>query len=455
MLDDKYWKFVGKLDSESKKDVDELRAKYEGYNNKNSRKSLAYYKKKKYDVTKYFDFNGLTSDLTHYSRNIESVGKDGLYWFTSDDCVHHKSCDVYPIHRILPKSKVISCNEILTEILPSIYECVEKHGKKCKNIIDSGYYRIIMKTVYPKTGEEIVLKMMKTKSIKKERDIIRHIRESILLSHLYDLEKEWINKPENRDKLFTQTLGNGKVSRQRGFNYVEEYGHCVTPLWISISPLYKVPLDKWILNGYAKLSKLSKLIYMSLQIAYSVELIHSIPGGPFHHTDIQPRQFLLDDNDYVYINDFNRGKFQPYHFGEDKVEKCWYCGHRSRGHWRAPEEPKKRPLNEKLDIFSMGLTIWALYSNDIPFREATFDDLTYIYYDLRRIPAMTDNMPPAIKDIIRSCLRFEPRQRPTATQVVNLLEDIYFYNLETVTEGFHDFTSYELEEANTWQGMLM
>lgn len=314
-----------------------------------------------------------------------------------------------------------------------------------------------MKTIYNKTGEEIVIKMMKPKSIKKERDLIRHIRESILLTYLYDLEKEWIlinknneNNDDNNGNLYTQSLNNGKLLKKRGFHYVEEYGHCITPLWISISPLYKIPLDKWILNGFAKKTKLKKLIFMSLQITYSVELIHSIPGGPFHHTDIQPRQFLLDWNDNIYINDFNRGKFQPYYFNNNKIIKCWYCGHRSRGHWRAPEEPKKRPLNEKLDIFSMGLTIWSLFSNDIPFNDATFDDLQYIYYDLRRIPKMTSNIPPSIKDIIKLCLHFNPRERPTATKIVNMFEDIYFNKLNILTEGFKDYTSQQLLNSNTW-----
>lgn len=307
-----------------------------------------------------------------------------------------------------------------------------------------------MRTVWEQTGEQIVIKMMKPKSIKKERDLIRHIRESILLALLYDLEQEYKIQFEDSDKLFIESRNN--IERKRGFNYVEEYGHCVTPLWISVSPLYKMALDKWILSGYAKESKLSKLIFMSLQIAYSVELIHSIPGGPYHHTDIQPRQFLLDDHDNVFINDFNRGKFQPFYFGDDNINihKCWYCGHRSRGHWRAPEEPKKRPLNEKLDIFSMGLTIWSLYSNDIPFRDATFDDLTYLYYDLRRIPAMTPNIPPAIKDIIRSALTWDPRQRPSASKIVTMFENIYFEELEIVTEGFMDITSQQLMDGNTW-----
>ena len=86
----------------------------------------------------------------------------------------------------------------------------------------------------------------------------------------------------------------------------------------------------------------------------------------------------------------------------------------------------------------------------IPFKEASFDDLSYLYFDLRRIPPMTPNIPPAIKDIIRACLRWDPRQRPTATQVVQMLEDIYFRNLNNITEGFQNYTSEEIMNANTW-----
>ena len=303
----------------------------------------------------------------------------------------------------------------------------------------------------------MMVKMMKTTSIKKERDLLRHIRESILLGRLYDAEQRVlrddavdvdIDRHPLRKRTFKQSVGG--VSRERAFQFVEELGHCVTPLWISVSFLYKMALDKWILSGYAEQSELEKLIFMSLQIADSVHLLHSVDGGPFHHTDIQPRQFLLDDNDRVFINDFNRGKFQPFFFGKRRIERCWYCGHRSRGHWRAPEEPVKRPLNEKLDIFSLGLTIWALYSNEVPFKDATFDDLPAIYYDQRRIVPMTPNMPPAIKQLIRSALRFDPRHRPTAKQMVREIDRIYFDDLDAVAQGLQHRTSKHLMEQRTW-----
>jgi len=63
---------------------------------------------------------------------------------------------------------------------------------------------------------------------------------------------------------------------------------------------------------------------------------------------------------------------------------------------------------------------------------------------------MTPNIPPAIKDIIRSALTWDPRQRPSASKIVTMFENIYFEELEIVTEGFMDITSQQLMDGNTW-----
>eukprot|EP01084_Bolivina_argentea_P095391 171509_1 len=126
-LNDNYWNLANALDSDSEKDIEQLKKKYikirenKYINNKDEKENA---------INKYFDFNGLTSDLVLFDKNTKSLGLNGDYWYTSSNCVEHKSCEVYPIHRILSKSKIISCKEILTKILPLIYECINKNGKK-------------------------------------------------------------------------------------------------------------------------------------------------------------------------------------------------------------------------------------------------------------------------------------------------------------------------------------
>eukprot|EP01084_Bolivina_argentea_P138366 243610_1 len=74
-LNTTYWKLIAKLDKEHKKDVKALRAKYDAYNNAHdARRRLTLTRSRAKDVSKYFDFNGLTSDLTLYYKRTPSVG---------------------------------------------------------------------------------------------------------------------------------------------------------------------------------------------------------------------------------------------------------------------------------------------------------------------------------------------------------------------------------------------
>eukprot|EP01084_Bolivina_argentea_P095390 171508_1 len=130
-LNDNYWKLIAAIDDrDSEKDVAQFKMKYTQYNNNITNDDTINNMNTKQHVNKYFDFNGLTSDLTLFKKRTKSIGENGMYWYTSKNCVEHKSCDVYPIYRILSKSKIISCKEILTKILPLIYECINKNGKK-------------------------------------------------------------------------------------------------------------------------------------------------------------------------------------------------------------------------------------------------------------------------------------------------------------------------------------
>ncbi len=140
----------------------------------------------------------------------------------------------------------------------------------------------------------------------------------------------------------------------------------IDPTYISIAPYYNLTYEKFIKSGQASNSSIKKLIKMSIDIAKGTEILHNIRGGPFHHTDIAIDQFMIDENNNVLLNDFNRGKFQTYKFNENEndksIIKCIYCPYESDGRNRAPEELKTEPLSETIDIYSTAMTIWSLLS---------------------------------------------------------------------------------------------
>jgi len=71
-------------------------------------------------------------------------------------------------------------------------------------------------------------------------------------------------------------------------------------------------------------------------------------------------QFLLTDDGHVKLNDFNRAEIML--FNEKDQEYCPYITAAGGGVWRAPEEYAGKPLDEKIDVWSMGtlLDYWII-----------------------------------------------------------------------------------------------
>eukprot|EP01084_Bolivina_argentea_P280632 479952_1 len=383
-----------------------------------------------------FNMNGASSDYRYIKSKTPSTGINGEYWTVSDQCIKHKGCNVYPIFRVIHKSKSyssdnkylsFSCEDILTILLPQIYECIDKYGlHKCPLIIDSGHFRWVFKVKIPNTNDYIVIKMMKQTSKEKPRDLLRHLRESIFLYYLRKQEIEYMEKYPN--KIFISNL-----NEKRAFPYVHELGHCLYPHYISISHYYNMTIEKFIEKRYTLKTNISQLIKMSLGIAQGIELLHNIYGGPYHHTDIRDDQFMIDNYGNILINDFNRGKFQPYYFPKydynktGGVERCNFCPHQANGVIRAPEEQIMRNLDETIDIYSAAFIIWNLFSIDRPFQNIRLnnENIKYLIYDTVRRPSMPSNMPYALKDIIRAALSQNPNHRPNAKEFRKIIQYIY------------------------------
>lgn len=130
-----------------------------------------------------------------------------------------------------------------------------------------------------------------------------------------------------------------------------------------------------------KLSPAQKLKY-SLDMAEAVLVLHGYSDGIIVHDDIQLSQFLLSEDGTLKLNDFNRAEMM--FWNEKDKEYCRYRNNPGHGdvsslrvesahasidlthriplslQWRAPEEFFDKPLDEKIDIWSLGNNMFAL-----------------------------------------------------------------------------------------------
>jgi len=444
------------------------------------------------------NFNGMTSDITYLHRNRSTpqylhnpalddprgmfmagnmnydgameqndrvLVKNERFWRLHDHCVRRKSSTVFPNWRILYKTKPLTCEVILDRLIEPIARCLEEHGLDCPAMIDHGYFRFVFKAeapakyLYANASDPeqvlpVVVKVMKTQFVDWSQDWMRHIREAIFLQQLGLWEQDFMRQ------FGPQFVSEG---RERAFYFVPELGHCLYPTYITVTPFYGGNLKRYHRNGQTMNWTLQTATEKALEMVHGLQIMHNIEGGPYSHTDLQPRQFMIDREGNVLINDFNRGKFTEYYFknaveGEaantkaDLIIPCSYCMPGSHGHYRAPEEYYSDPLNEKLDIWSLCLTIWSIFSGEKPWSSFgnNYAAVKYVTRDYHMRPKFPYNMPPYLKDVFRQCWRQNMWERPDINELMRKMR--YFYkHLHRLSDGREHLTLKELYSEKAYK----
>jgi serine/threonine protein kinase len=179
------------------------------------------------------------------------------------------------------------------------------------------------------------------------------------------------------------------------------------------------------LKSYNNLTGIQKLS-ISLQMAEAVADLHGYFGGVITHQDIQLSQFLFDnDAKRVILNDFNRAEFMLW--DDEHQVYCKYTEGKGKGDWRSPEEYYDDPLDEKVDVFSLGNNMYSVLTGLWVFYDSKTEHQTVE----RVIGGEKPWIDPRYKDgdiaeaklaeIIPRCLEYYPQRRPSVFDVVGWL----------------------------------
>jgi len=152
-------------------------------------------------------------------------------------------------------------------------------------------------------GKDLVFKAMREEHLVRSNFALSHIREAMLLYLLKD---------------------NPYI--------VSHLAHCMnlqTSEFVLITKFFKKgSVEDLMERGGLRSFRVGEMLNWNIQMARGLQAIHEVKGGPFVHADLQLRQFLIDDDDTVKLNDFNRGTWS---YRDNQSVVCSYCGPGSHG----------------------------------------------------------------------------------------------------------------------------
>lgn len=155
------------------------------------------------------------------------------------------------------------------------------------------------------------------------------------------------------------------------------------------------------------------------QMAEALEAVHS---AGFIHRDICPRNFICSDKaDSLKLIDF--GLTVP-----AKREYMLPGNRTGTPNYMSPEIVRRRPTDQRLDIFALGVTCFQLYALELPWPSLDASGKAAVLHDTREpanILEVCPQMNRKLAELIHRCMAKDPSDRPpSAEQVLRSLSRV-------------------------------
>ena len=192
-------------------------------------------------------------------------------------------------------------------------------------------------------------------------------------------------------------------------------------------------------------------ICMALDYAYKQGVIHR---------DVKPANILLGEDDNPKLSDFGLALFLAQN---NETDSTFIQGVGSPA-YMSPEQIKAYPLNQKTDLYSMGVVLFQLLTGRLPFRAPNHAALMYkiINAETPAASALNPNLPPLLDKILRKALEKDLYSRyPTGAEFAKDLTAVRYQLVDQVTDTSRDQERFmrlrgmpffiEFEDVEVWE----
>ncbi|KAE8910387.1 hypothetical protein PF010_g1831 [Phytophthora fragariae] len=158
----------------------------------------------------------------------------------------------------------------------------------------------------------------------------------------------------------------------------------------------------------------TKRVHMMMDIARGLQFLHSFD---MIHRDLKSLNLLMTAEGRVKLADFGISRVNDQ---SDLMTGC--CG---TFQWMAPEVLTSQKYSLSADVYSFGVILWEICEGAAPFKDLAPAQIPIAVVQERRRPIISSKTPPPLRDLIQRCWQHEPTLRPTAAEVVGILQGFF------------------------------
>ncbi|CAL1586373.1 unnamed protein product [Knipowitschia caucasica] len=202
----------------------------------------------------------------------------------------------------------------------------------------------------------------------------------------------------------------------------------VDPVWIVMELYQHGELGHYLSQNQKTLTVIT-LVLFSLQICKALVYLE---GVNMVHRDIATRNILVANPDCVKLGDFGLSRY----IEDEEYYKASVT--RLPIKWMAPESINFRRFTTASDVWMFAVCVWEITSyGQQPFFWLENRDVINQLEQGIRLPK-PDHCPPALYSLMTRCWSYDPRERPTFTELVVKISDVHIMEKEQEVERERD-----------------
>ncbi|KAK7906882.1 hypothetical protein WMY93_015494 [Mugilogobius chulae] len=200
------------------------------------------------------------------------------------------------------------------------------------------------------------------------------------------------------------------------------------PVWIVMELYQHGELGHYLVQNQKTLTVIT-LVLFSLQICKALVYLE---GVNMVHRDIAVRNILVASPDCVKLGDFGLSRY----IEDEEYYKASVT--RLPIKWMAPESINFRRFTSASDVWMFAVCVWEIMSyGQQPFFWLENRDVINQLEQGIRLPK-PDSCPPALYSLMTRCWSYDPRERPTFTELVVKISDVHKMEKEQELERERD-----------------